>query len=735
MQPTSRRFRVLALTVVLVLVPWLEAAGRQQPRAARPSVQAPAKDPCAAPANRIVAENCRPGNPATEWDINSGGDPTIQGFATEMSVNHGQPIAFKVKTDASTYRIDVYRIGYYGGTGARLMTTIKPSAALPQRQPDCLYEFETRLYDCGNWGVSATWPVPSDAVSGVYVARLVRTDIPPSWRADNGQAGPKTKPPAAPHAYGASGSGKLANALKEPRASHVIFVVRDDERKSDVLFQTADETWQAYNRYGGQSTYGGWIEGIALGRPHRARKVSYNRPITNREWEATVNQFFTAEYPMVRFLERNGYDVTYFSGVDATRSAELIKQHKLYISTGHDEYWTGTQRRNVEAARDAGVSLAFFSGNEVYWKTRFEPSIDSSNTPYRTMVCYKETHDRFDDHTEFVNQQGVKTDPKADEWTGTFRDASPANPEGPNPENALTGTIFTVDAWRNDIIKVPAKYGKYRFWRNTSVAALKGDEVALLEGAVLGHEWDEDLDNGFRPAGLIRLSETTVNNVAYLWDWGSVDDTGTATHHLTLYRAKSGALVFGAGTVQWSWGLDNHHDSPNGMLGNYANRNSIRIGEDPRAPDPRVQQATVNLFADMGVQPATLIPGLVPATASQDKAGPVSRIVSPAPGTLLGPGEVTMTGVATDTGGGGVASVEVSTDGGATWHRAMGTDEWTYTWVVPEGSGTATVMSRATDDSVNTEVPRPGVKVHYGKARLTPQAARATRLPGSRSST
>src|SRR2546428_119802 len=83
------------------------------------------------------------------------------------------------------------------------------------------------------------------------------------------------------------------------------------------------------------------------------------------------------------------------------------------------------------AARDAGVNLAFFSGNEVYWRTRWEPSIDSSHSPYRTLVCYKETHDRFDDHTEFISQQGVKTDPNKAEWTGTYRDASPANPQGP----------------------------------------------------------------------------------------------------------------------------------------------------------------------------------------------------------------------------------------------------------------------------------------------------------------
>ena len=58
----------------------------------------------------------------------------------------------------------------------------------------------------------------------------------------------------------------------------------------------------------------------------------------------------------------------------------LLIDHKVFLSTGHDEYWSGQQRANVEAARDAGVNLAFFSGNEVFWKTRWEPSIDGSNT-------------------------------------------------------------------------------------------------------------------------------------------------------------------------------------------------------------------------------------------------------------------------------------------------------------------------------------------------------------------
>ena len=321
-----------------------------------------------------------------------------------------------------------------------------------------------------------------------------------------------------------------------------------------------------------------------------------------------MNAVFNAEYPFVRFLEANGYDASYTTGVDSDRRGELIANHRLFLSVGHDEYWSGRQRRNVEAARDAGVHLGFFSGNEVFWKTRFEPSVDGSEVPYRTLVTYKETH------------ANAKIDPLPDVWTGTWRDSRPFNPEGPQPENALTGTIFTVNAWRNDPIIVPAEYARLRFWRNTDVARLEPGERAVLLKGLLGHEWDEDLDNGFRPPGLFRLSETTIDNVPYVQDCGSVFDSGTATHHLTLYRHASGALVFGAGTVQWAWGLDAHHDTETGVPPERVNENTTRVGVDPNGPDRNVRQATVNLFADMGVQPATLAPDLVRAEPRRSRA-------------------------------------------------------------------------------------------------------------------
>ena len=656
-----------------------------QPVSTAQPQRAPAAAPeCGRPANRIVAENCKPGNPSTEWDVNGSGDRRIQGFATDISANLGETIAFKIESDSPAYRIDIYRLGYYGGMGARQVATIKPSVGLPQTQPPCLADDAVRLFDCGNWAVSASWTVPRDATSGVYIARLVREDRdPPSWAPDNSRT-TAPRPVPMPHAYGALGFGKLANALKEPRASHIYFIVRDDESRADLFYQTADTAWQAYNRAGITSTYGSFDPARPM---ERAYKVSMNRPYVTRDYRA-VNMVFNAEYPMIRWLEANGYDVSYTTGVDSDRRGQLIKNHKVFLSVGHDEYWSGAQLAHVEAARDAGVHLAFFSGNDVFWKIRWEPSTDPSSTPYRTLVTYKETH------------SNAKIDPVKEVWTGTWRDSRPFNPEGPKPENALKGTIFTVNAWRNDPLVVPARFAPLRFWRNTEVARLKAGQQAVLGDGILGHEWNEDLDNGFRPAGLMRMSETTVNNVAYIQDMGTVYAAGTATHHLTLFRAPSGALVFSAGTVQWAWGLDPHHDTETGIPPERALSSNIRIGVDLKGPVRAIQQATMNLFADMGAQPATRQDGLVAATASTDKTPPASRLDGPA--RAAGSGAFEVSGTASDTGG-VVGGVEVSVDSGKTWHPAEGTARWRYRFEASSAPGAGAVLSRAVDDSGNLE--------------------------------
>ncbi|SDK96853.1 Ig-like domain-containing protein [Nocardioides sp. YR527] len=585
-----------------------------------------AGDPCGPGGNKIACENSKPGSPPSEWDIDGAGADSIQGFATDISVNVGNPIDFKVDTDARAYTITIYRTGWYGGDGARRITSVTPSASLPQTQPNCMRESATEMVDCGNWGISATWQVPADAVSGVYVALLHRADT--------------------------------------NEASHITFIVRDDASRSDVVFQTSDTTWQAYNLYGGSSFYQGGANG-------RAYKLSYNRPFVTRHSPAR-DFYFANEFPLVRFLERNGYDVSYIAGVDTDRRGGLLTNHKTFLSVGHDEYWSGAQRANVEAARDAGVNLQFLSGNEVYWRTRYESSQlgESGKRSYRTLVTYKEAWGASD---------------PADESTSTWRDPryAPKSQGGGLPENALTGTIFMSNN-TNLPLTVTREQGKQRLWRDTGLNQMSGATTALAPHTV-GYESDEAQDNGFRPPGLIRASETTgFIEGQYMHDFGSSVGDGTTTHSITLYRAQSGALVFGAGTVQWTWGLDATHDSP--------------YNDD--ATSPAMQQAQINLLADMGAQPTTLMAGMQAVTASTDTTGPTVSISTPAAGSTQANGsKVTLTGTATDTGG-VVAGVEYSTDGGTSWHPGKGTSAWTVEYIQP-GVGNTSVRVRAVDDSAN----------------------------------
>lgn len=607
----------------------------------------------------IADENLLPGTPQSQWDVARPGDTTLEGFATDISINQGETISFKVNdTTLTPYRIDIYRMGYYQGMGARLVGSIPESQTVETIQPAPLLDASTGLLDAGNWSVSASWQVPADATSGIYFGRLTRLD---------------------------NGGG-----------SHVVFIVRDDNGGSDLLFQTSDATWQSYNTWGGQSLYSGSSD---FGG--RAVKVSYNRPFNTRYTVPLGRDYvFGPEFAMVRWLEANGYDVSYSTNIDTERRGEEIKEHKVFLSVGHDEYWSTGMRNAVESARDAGVNLGFFSGNEVYWKMRWESAISADGTPYRTMVSYKET------------RANAKIDPHP-EWTGTWRDPRFSPPsDGGRPENGLIGQIFTVNRGpggeSGTPFNVPAEFSNLRFWRNTSVATLTSGQVATLGDIVLGYEWDEDLDNGFRPAGLVRMSRTTQTVPQKLLDYGSTVGVGEATHTLTQYRAPSGALVFGAGTVQWSYGLDGTHD---GLQ---------------TKPDPAMRQATVNIFADMGVQPATLQPGQLRARMSTDVVAPTSTIFAPSASASIFSGTpVTVSGTAADTGGGVVGGVEVSTDGGLTWRRAEGRDSWTYSWT-PSTIGPTTILSRAADDSGNVQSVFNAVTV-----TITPQPTSALGLVGA----
>lgn len=504
--------------------------------------------------NSIVKENQRTINVVNFRDLINHKHTSIEGFPGEISVNRGDSIGFKVNCN-QPHHIDIYRLGYYAGMGARKVDEIRSLKA--STQPGCEPDPKNEnLIDCQKWAATASWTVSEDMVSGIYLAHLV---------AENGSM------------------------------NHFLFVVRDDMAKSDLLFKTSDPTWQAYNRYRNYCFY----PPIGAGG-ERVRKVSYNRPVMPNDYEVTSDDyFFSSEFRMLRWLERNGYNVKYTSAVDVARSKHdnhrniLLdksgkKKIRILLSVGHDEYWSAEERSCFETARNVGVNLCFFSGNECYWKTRWEDN-------YQTLVCYKEG-------TDGANSCGTKCDPNP-EWTGLWR-----NPEGKNyggglPESKLTGqlSVAPIDPSHGWSINVPHTYKDHdfyahRFWRYTDVAELRKNEIVALlpsghDEGILGYEWDfQQQDSSLYPPTREILSYVEINHVGKKY-----------VHHLSLYQHMNNnrtTLVFGAGTTRWSWGLDNLNTGDAPLL--------FESSPGNQATDRNVQQATANLLYEMGALPYSL---------------------------------------------------------------------------------------------------------------------------------
>lgn len=296
----------------------------------------------------IAEENAKPG--ATDWQltrVRPDGDgfrtPWIEGYCSKQSVSAGETIDLMVSTDPpSPFTVELFRMGYYDGLGARLMTTIGPLPGSAQPVPE---PGEKNLHEC-NWETSARLLIPDDWVSGVYLGRL--TTIPededrPYWQ------------------------------------SYVVFIVTDD-RPADILFQCSDNTWQAYNRW--PNNYSIYTHPDGVQGPWAA--VSFDRPYGREaQYTGVVNdpltfgsgEFLPFEFPMAYWLEQHGYDVTYCSNRDMLTPDRGLKC-KTFVSIGHDEYWDIRQFRSVETMRDAGVNLMFLSGNSVCWVTPFATSAD-----------------------------------------------------------------------------------------------------------------------------------------------------------------------------------------------------------------------------------------------------------------------------------------------------------------------------------------------------------------------
>ena len=480
--------------------------------------------------NPIYLENLNPGT--TNWKLVNRASGEIAGYASATSVNRGGSLNVKVSLgQPGQFTIDVYRLGYYGGAGGRLMAS---SGSLNgTTQPACTRDPATNLVEC-NWATSYVLQVGNNWTSGLYVAKL--TDQATS------------------------------------KVAHVWFVVRDDSSNADILFQSAVSTVLAYSTTGGYSLYS--FNSIG---GQRAFKVSYDRPFSQASYQESyeADTPLRWEYNAIRWLESQAYNVTYTDNMQVHTNGQRLLNHKVFLSVGHDEYWSKEMRDAVEAARNAQINLGFFSANTCYWRVRFENSTPAAGQviPNRVMACYK----RDWALDPVAQQQGASA------ATNKFRSV-----QNQRPENALLGVMYGSDTTNI--------YGGYNltvtnstdpYYANTGLQ--NGDQLSLL----VGYEWDFIVNNGSTPPNLVTLSESTVQPAGLLptFDEPPGEQALPANQdftkaHSTRYTASSGAKVFASGTVQWAWGLDSD-------------------GVSPAREDIRVKQITVNILADMGARPQT----------------------------------------------------------------------------------------------------------------------------------
>ncbi len=429
----------------------------------------------------------------------------LEAYASEPSVAPGGTLHLRVSTaPAAPYLIRVYRLGWYGGSGARLVACMPSDCVATEQgrpQPLPSPDPSTGLVRA-NWPVTDSIRIERNWTSGYYAARLISPD------------------------------GGQVNA--------VLFVVTDPPtERSQILVEVPVNTWEAYNSWGGKSLYNFNSDGQVP-----ANRVSFDRP-----WApGSQSQFFAWGIQLVRFLEREGYDVSYTTDVDVDRDPAELQRHALVIVNGHGEYWTGRMRDAFDAARNAGVNLAFIGANIGYWQVRYEDD-------RRTVVGYKELPDP-------VMDPALRTT--------LFRLLAPSK-----VECALLGVQHQGSLRRSGM--PPVDYTVNPAALSDPWFAGTGFTATSVLPDLVGPEWDQVVSPHLAPA--CKFSNLTV----FFHHEGTPGNADAVR-----YVARSGARVFSAGSLQFAWGLDTFLTEERGHT----------------APaDPRLQQFMRNALADLTSPP------------------------------------------------------------------------------------------------------------------------------------
>jgi hypothetical protein len=405
----------------------------------------------------IANENALAGD--TSWDIDSAGaDDQLAAYARPLSVKAGERVSIQVNVSKTTQiKWSLFRLGWYGGAGAR---KVAEGVATAQPQPDPFIDPSTGLVEC-RWSplfdLEVKWP------SGMYLARVEAPDGGARW---------------------------------------TYFLVKD-ERKADVILVMPTATDESYNDWGGESLYYDSRFGFPVGH---AYEVSYDRPFSVG---LGGGYLFVDAWPAGRYLEANGYDVTYLADTDV--AADDLSRGKLVMVLAHDEYWSRAMRDRYEAARASGVNLAFMGANTGYWQVRFDQASDGMAE--RRQVGYKEAADLDPDH-------GL-------DLTTSFQLLD-------RPENSLLG-IMSLD-WH--MVDFPWVVSDPTHWLYGGMNVNEGD----LFAGVVGIETDGIVKNGRGPQVTVLADSPTIGGEAL----------GVSHQQSTVYDGPDGNFVFAAGSIRFA---------------------------------------------------------------------------------------------------------------------------------------------------------------------------------------
>jgi hypothetical protein len=422
----------------------------------------------------------------------------IEGYANQLSYAPADELQLHISSGARQADLIIERVGAERKLVHQAKAISVTESSVPARASS---------HGC-NWPIAFRLPIPAGWASGYYeVTMTVR---------DNG--------------------GEFTHRGPRSASSKCFFIVRSAQpgKTSRILLQLSTNTYNAYTNWGGHSLYAYHDRDGVQG--HR---VSFHRPLTS--------QYGNWEQPLVAWCERNGFALDFAVNNDLEFRPELLKNYRLVLSVGHDEYWSAPMRDNLEAFIKQGGNVAFLSGNTCCWQVRSEEN-------GRDLTCYKQWYN-IDPVFASGDRRLLST-----AWSHHLVE---------RPENQLTGVGFLWGGYHRShgqFMDGPASYEIHRpdHWLFEKTNLRKGDRFGGEE-TIVGYEcdgceiqWREGLPfptgNDGTPKTFTILATCPAKwapDDSLWYDRFPADRVGNAV--LGLYTA--GGTVLTVGSTDWAHGL------------------------------------------------------------------------------------------------------------------------------------------------------------------------------------